>query len=147
MPPNAIRQLVITLFFSCMLIIEFTVAMSTALRLEVFSKLPDFNLTVCGPIEEEQAFVKAYSTELFETANINTVGWVDVISEEFIGIMNKCVALIYPTCSEGGGGSVITCMHGGLIPIVSYEASVDVNSAGIILKNCSIEEIKKSIKL
>jgi glycosyltransferase involved in cell wall biosynthesis len=38
-------------------------------------------------------------------------------------------------------------MHAGLIPIVSYEASVDVHDDfGVTLKECSIEEIKKTLR-
>lgn len=58
------------------------------------------------------------------------------------------MGIIYPSCSEGGGGCVITCMHAGLIPIVSYEASVDVREDyGIVLKESSIAEIKNSLQL
>ena len=42
--------------------------------------------------------------------------------------------------------SCSTCMHAGLIPIVSYESSVDVlNDFGIVMRACSIEEIKDAI--
>ena len=38
-------------------------------------------------------------------------------------------------------------MHAGLIPVVSLETSVDVDpDFGLILDDCSIEQIKKSIK-
>jgi len=116
------------------------------LVLEAFSQLPDYNLTVCGPIKEEKDFEKAYFDELYNTKNINTVGWVDISSMEFKKIVNNCIGVIYPSCSEGGGGSVITCLHAGLIPIVSYEASVDVLDFGFVLKELSIEEIIKNVK-
>ena len=39
-------------------------------------------------------------------------------------------------------------MHAGLIPIVSYEASVDVHDDfGVILKESSVEEIKNSLRM
>lgn len=60
--------------------------------------------------------------------------------------MNNCVGLIYPSCAEGGGGCVINCLHAGLIPIVSYESSVDVDDFGVILKDCSNGEIKTAIQ-
>jgi len=38
-------------------------------------------------------------------------------------------------------------MHAGLIPIVSYESSVDVtDDFGIVLSVCSIEKIKESLR-
>jgi glycosyltransferase involved in cell wall biosynthesis len=117
------------------------------LTLDAFADMPDYQLTICGPIQQEKDFERAYYKELYQTPNIRTVGWVDVNSSEFTEITKKCVGLIFPTCSEGQSGSVVNCLHAGLIPIVSYESGVDVNSEfGVILKECTIEEIKNSVK-
>ena len=116
------------------------------LVLEAFAQMPEFNLTVCGPLDQEKDFVSAFYKELYETPNIKTIGWVDVDSPAFMGIARNCIGLVYPTCAEGGGGSAITCMHASVIPILSYEASVDIGNSGFILKDCSIPEIKNSIK-
>ncbi|MGD1874995.1 MAG: glycosyltransferase [Mastigocoleus sp.] len=117
------------------------------LLLDAFSQMPDYHLTICGPINKEADFEKAFYKELYQTSNIHTVGWVDINSQKFVEILNNCVALVYPSCSEGGGGCVIGCMHAGLIPIVSYEASVDIASDyGIVLKHSSITEIKESVE-
>lgn len=115
------------------------------LVLEAFEKLPDHKLTVCGPIDEEKEFVKAYHDHLYNMPNIHTYGWIDVKSPEFLEVCRNCIGLVYPTCAEGGGGSVITCMHAGLIPIISYESSVDIETNGIMLKENTIEEIQQSI--
>jgi glycosyltransferase involved in cell wall biosynthesis len=117
------------------------------LLLDAFSQMPDQHLTICGPINKEKDFETAFYQELYQTSNIHTIGWVDVTSQNFIDIVNSCVAIVYPTCSEGGGGCVINCMHTGLIPIVSYESSVDVSdNYGVILKENSVEEIKQTIQ-
>jgi len=116
------------------------------ITLDTFSALPDYHLTVCAPIHREKAFEKAYYKELYETPNIHTIGWVDVNSPEFIDIVNKCVGLIYPSCSEGQSGGVVTCMHAGLIPVISYESGVDVNDFGVILEDCSSNTIKKTLQ-
>jgi len=117
------------------------------LVLDAFAEMQDYQLTICGPIQQEKDFEKAYYKELYQSSNIHTIGWVDVNSPEFIKIAHKCIGLVYPSCSEGGGGSIINCMHAGLIPIVSYESSVDVDdSFGVILKNCSIDEIKIAVE-
>lgn len=116
------------------------------LVLEVFSRLPDYHLTVCGPVHKEPDFERAYTRELYHTKNIRTVGFTDIRSVQFLDIIKNTTALIYPSCSEGGGGSVITCMHAGLIPIVSVESSVDVGEDfGILLRNCSADEIRDSV--
>jgi len=117
------------------------------LVLEVFRETPACQLTVCGPLDapSEKGFVQAFHRELYETPNIQAIGWVDVGSEQFERIANSCVALIYPSCSEGQAGSVITCLQAGIIPLVSYESGVDVDGFGTILEECSHEQIRKSI--
>lgn len=114
--------------------------------LEAFAQMPDCHLTVFGPLHLEQRFVKAFHRDLYETPNIRTHGWIDVESEEFRAIAAESLGVVYPSCAEGGGGSVITCMHAGLIPVVTYETSVDVNDAGIILPDGSIEQIEASVR-
>lgn len=117
------------------------------LVLEAFVEMPELHLYVCGPIRQEKDFEKAYYEELYHTPNIHTVGWVDVSSTEFIEITNNCLGLIYPSCSEGQSGAVVTCLQAGLIPIVSHESGVDVDSLGVVLKDCSIGEIKNSLRM
>jgi glycosyltransferase involved in cell wall biosynthesis len=117
------------------------------LVLEAFAGMPEFHLTVCGPIRRERPFQIAYYRELYETENIHTAGWVSVASEEFLQLCESSVGLIYPTCSEGGGGSVINCMHAGLIPIVPDSASVDLAPEfGVRLEDISVEGIREAIR-
>lgn len=115
------------------------------LVLEAFAEMPDYNLTVCGRITYEKDFMRYYHKELFEMPNIHVEGWVDVTSPTFKKIADQCIGLIHPSCSEGQSGAVVNCLHAALIPIVSYESGVDVDSFGIVLKDCSIDEIKKSV--
>lgn len=117
------------------------------LVLDAFAEMPDYHLTICGPIHEEKEFEDIYYKELYQTPNIHTVGWVDIDSHKFIEIANKCVGVIYPSCAEGQSGSVVICLQAGLIPIVSYESGVDVDDFGVILNDCSINEIKNSIRM
>ena len=117
------------------------------LVLDVFKKDPGNNLYVCGPIDGEMDFKKAYYNELYNTENIHTIGWVDVESSSFKDLLTNCIGLVYPSCSEGQSGAVVTCLHAGLIPIVSYESGVDVNGFGITLKNSSHDEIQKAIEM
>jgi glycosyltransferase involved in cell wall biosynthesis len=117
------------------------------LVLEAFAQMPDCHLTICGPISKETDFVEAFYQELYQTPNIHTVGWIDLNSQKFKNILDNCIGIVYASCSEGGGGSVINCMHAGLIPIVSYEASVDVEEDyGVLLKESSIQEIKSAVQ-
>jgi glycosyltransferase involved in cell wall biosynthesis len=114
--------------------------------LEAFAQMPEYHLTVCGPMQGERDFQRAYQKELYETTNIRTVGWVDAAGVEVQNIARNCLGVVFPSCSEGGGGSVITCMHLGLIPIVSHEASVDVDEThGVLLRNSCVEEIRAAV--
>ena len=117
------------------------------LVLEVFAKLPDYQLTVCGPVKDEKDFLAAYRKELFDTPNIRTFGWIDVTSREFIDIANNAVALLYPSCSEGQSGSLVTCLHAGLIPVASRESGVDIREDfGVYLNSCSLKEIQDAVQ-
>jgi glycosyltransferase involved in cell wall biosynthesis len=107
--------------------------------------MPEFHLTVCGPVSKEKDFEDAYKRELYDLPNIHTTGWVDLASPEFLNMMRSCLALVYPSCSEGGGGSAITALAGGMIPILSYESSVDVHDFGIILPGASVNEIRRAV--
>jgi glycosyltransferase involved in cell wall biosynthesis len=115
------------------------------LVVEAFVGMPDKHLHVCGPFDAEAAFLDEYEKELRHTPNIHAHGWVDVAGEKFRDICSSCVGLVYPTASEGGGGSAISCMHMGLIPILSYEASVDTETFGVILRENSIDEIRRVV--
>lgn len=118
------------------------------LVIDAFLDLPDYHLTICGPVknDKDSKFEKLFYKELYETSNINTLDWVDIESREFKQVIKNCIGMIYPSAAEGGGGCVITTMHAGLIPIVSYQASVDVDdSFGVMLKNNTVEDIKKEV--
>ena len=117
------------------------------LVLEAFADMSEYHLYVCGPLEREKEFDKAYYRELYLTPNIHPVGWVDVDGPEFLEVAKKCLGVVYPSCSESGGGSVITCLHAGLIPIVSYESSVDVEDFGVVLQDCSIQTIQETVRM
>lgn len=115
------------------------------LVLEAFRELPDFKLTVCGSVEKEKDFCSAFFDELYNTPNIEVKGWVGTSSNEFAEIANESIALVFPSCSELSAGTAITCMHAGLIPIISEPVGVDTEDFGYILKKSSIEEIKSTI--
>ena len=116
------------------------------LVLEAFAAMPEYHLSICGPFAAEKDFTEAYHKELYKTPNITALGRMDVRGEEFKQVVNNAVALIYPSSSEGQAGSVIAGMHAGLIPLISRASGVDVDGFGTILQNCSIEEIKNTVR-
>ncbi|MEH1868433.1 MAG: glycosyltransferase [Nostoc sp.] len=116
------------------------------LVLDAFAQMPEYHLTVCGPVSNDKEFEQAFYKELYETPNIHTYGWIDVSSPDFIEVTNNCLGLVYPSVSEGQSGAVISCLQAGLIPILSYESGVDVHDFGVIFDNLSLEEIKEKVK-
>ncbi len=116
------------------------------LALEVFARNPDLHLTVCGPVHAEEDFVAAYRRELFETPNIDTRGFVDVGSAAFQRIAESVIGIVYPSCSEGCAGSVVTALHAGLVPVVSRASGVDTGDAGVVLERCTHDEIEAAVR-
>jgi len=115
------------------------------LLLEIFPRHPELQLYVCSQFANEEDFCSAYRQELFETANVHPLGWTTVNSPEFMELLRTCAFVIHPTCSEGQAGSVVHCMHSGLIPLVTREAGIDTGDFGLTLSNDSIEEIERTV--
>jgi glycosyltransferase involved in cell wall biosynthesis len=117
------------------------------LALDAFSRMPDLHLTVCGPIHRDPQFVNAFHKELYETPNIRTHGWIDVTAPEFASLAQNTLAHIYPTTSDACCGSVINCMHAGLIPVATKEAGIDIaNSFGMIISSQSAEAVEAAAR-
>lgn len=116
------------------------------LVLEAFAQMPEYRLTVCGKVSNEKDFVDVYKKELYEMPNISVTGLIDPGGAEFQNICNNSIALVYPSSSEGQSGAVITTMHTGLIPIVSYQSGVDVKDFGKILEENSVEGIMGAVQ-
>jgi glycosyltransferase involved in cell wall biosynthesis len=115
--------------------------------LEAFAGAPELELSVAGPIDRDAEFANAYARELFATPNIATLGWLDVASERFRALAAGNAGAVFPSCSEGGGGSAVTTMHAGLVPVVTPEASVDVDpSCGVLLPDADVETIRAAAR-
>ena len=116
------------------------------LVLEAFLDNPDLHLTICGRPEKEADFFEAYRRELTTLPNIHLVGWTDPASPEFETLRHTHGFCVYPSCSEGGGGSLIHCMHAGLVPLATREASVDLGTAGRLIPRGTVAEVARSVR-
>lgn len=116
------------------------------LVLEVFSECPELHLHVCGPIDDEPKFKRLYYEELYNRANIHTHGYTKLDSPLFRELLRKCAFAVFPSCSEGGGGSVVNVMgNGGLLPVVTRESSIDLNDYGVPIRSTSIEDVRSAV--
>lgn len=116
------------------------------LVLEAFESMPDFHLTVCGRPEKEPDFYNLYRRQLEGVPHIRFHGWLNMESEEFLRIRETHAAIVYPSASEGGAGSVIHAMHGGLTPICTAEASVDLLDFGVLINESSPEGVRRACR-
>lgn len=116
------------------------------LLLEVFADEGHRELYVCGPFRREKDFTHCYRRELFDTQNIHPVGWVEVGSEQFAELARRCAYVILPSCAEASAGSVVVCMHAGLIPVVSKECGISTRDFGLTLRDCSITTIQATVR-
>ncbi len=116
------------------------------LVLEAFATMPEYHLMVCGKVSPHDPFVQTYMHELYELPNIQTLGWTDPGSVQFKKICEESLGIVYPSCAEGCAGSVVLCMHAGLIPIVSKESGIDTGSFGITLRENTIQAIQTAVR-
>lgn len=114
------------------------------LLLEVFARNSNLNLYVLSLFNNEKDFCDLYRRELFESANIFPIGFLDITSDKFREIVQKCAFVVLPSCSEANAGSVFTGMSAGLIPIVSRECGFEESEVHY-LPDCSVTGIEKSL--
>jgi len=104
-----------------------------------------FHVDVCGPIESETDFLTLYEDALFKNPKVTFHGIVDVESQLMRTILATNAYVIFPSCSEGGGSSVVTCMAAGLIPIVTKEASVEIGDFGLLIDSLEVSAVASAM--
>lgn len=114
------------------------------LVLDAFAGMPELELTVCGRPEKEEDFYRLYERELRKTPNISFYGWLDMGSPGFRELARTHGTIIYPSCAEGGAGAVIHCIHAGLLPACTREASVDLVDFGILISEATVDAVRQA---
>ncbi len=104
----------------------------------------DVHLYICQSIAAD--FHQVYEEELTFLPRVHVIGPVAMRSRRFYELADRCDYVVHPTCAEGQPGSVIECMHQGLIPILSRQANMDTRDFGVTLDECSIAEIVAAIR-
>lgn len=116
------------------------------LALDAFAGMPELELTVCGRPEKEADFFNLYEKHLKQSLNIKLHGWLDMASPDFLEIARTHASVIYPSSAEGGAGSVIHCMHAGMLPICTTEASIDLGDFGVHVESATVEAVQKGCR-
>lgn len=110
------------------------------ITIEAFKQTTELRLYVCGGMEK-------YIIENGSVPeNVIDCGKVNVQSNEFLNLANKCMFVILPSCSEASPSSVLTCMRHGIIPIVSRGLGLDeLKEYCFFLESFKIEYINRMI--
>ena len=116
--------------------------------IETFRKLPEAELYIGGNLKEEPRFWEWVKPILAKHQNIHWLGWVDTTSPKFDAIADQCIAIVFPSCAEGGPASVARVFFNGQIPIVTPRSAVRGEFLGYNIQgNTSEEMIKSTISL
>lgn len=114
------------------------------LLIDYFSRHPEFNLYVVGNVDRELKNI--YKNTLKGSKNIFLFGFLNTQTEKFRKICYRCGFLVFPSCTEGCPGSVITAMRMGCVPIVSRPASFEeINDYGFLLDELTYEKIEQGV--
>jgi len=109
--------------------------------LDVFYKRDDIILHICGLDKKERKILNIRQKD-----NIIEYGHVDVNSDAYLELIQKCTYIILPSCSEGFSTAVTTGMLHGLIPIVIKDTGF--NRAGdnvILLEDYKVDYLAETI--
>lgn len=90
--------------------------------IEVFKLHPEWELYLCGA--GTQKALKQYHLSPVPE-NIHLCGYVNTQSEAYIELVNRCVFVLLPSCSEACATSLLTCMCHGLIPITTINNGME----------------------
>lgn len=116
------------------------------LALDAFAGLPDLELTVGGRPEKEDDFTRLYAHVLKDCKNIHYHGWLDMADPVFMEMARTHATIIYPSSAEGGAGSVIHCMHAGMVPATTREASIDLGDFGVAIESADVEAVRRAAR-
>jgi hypothetical protein len=83
------------------------------LLLDIFSDRKDVILHICGLNDRDRKFLN-----IQKVTNIIDYGYINIKSDLFLKLVDKCSFIILPSCSEGFSTAITTGMLHGLIPVV-----------------------------
>ena len=112
------------------------------LLIDIFSKRDDITLHICGLDKKDKHILKIPNKK-----NIIEYGRINVNSNQFLNLVDKCSFIILPSCSEGMSTSILTGMLHGLIPIVTKNSGgLDkLNDKALYLEDYKINYVENKI--
>lgn len=107
---------------------------------------PQFTLHICGGSRQEKAFWSHYMPKIKKAGNIVMHGFVDIQSDEFARVLDKCGILLNPSLSESGAVSVLNVLgNGALLPVYSKGTGLDIANAGVEVGEVTYDNFRNAI--
>ncbi|CAN5353006.1 hypothetical protein BH09BAC2_BH09BAC2_15970 [soil metagenome] len=113
---------------------------------EAFVKNKNINLHICTNLQTEPEFYEWFRNITEKSENIFYHGFLDLSTKEFSYIIDKCIAIPYLSCSEGGAGAVLQVMQFDCFPIVNEATALCGQEFGILLQGTKREDLLHSLK-
>lgn len=111
------------------------------LLIDVFSKRDDIILHICGLSKLDKKVI-----HLPKKNNIIDHGFVDVNSDRYLEIVDKCTYSMLPSCSEACSTSITTSMLHGLIPVVIRNSGFNrLTENAVFLEDYKVEYLESSV--
>jgi hypothetical protein len=105
----------------------------------------DLQLRIGTKLDPE--FEEFYREQLYESDNIQYLGFVPVGSPEFYQAVQEAGFVVLPSCSEGSPGSVVDCMQQGLIPVVTPDAHIDADEFGFVFGEATVDSVRQTLEM
>lgn len=113
--------------------------------LNLIAQNPETTLYICGYQEKNEPELSSLFTALFNQGRAVNCGFMDINSEPFVQLLNKCGAALFPSVSEGGSPALLTLMgNAGLIPITTFASGIDFDGMGFVATSNEPVEIQKA---
>ena len=111
------------------------------LLIDIFENRDDITLHICGLTKPDKKLLN-----IPKIKNIIDYGHINIKSELFLQLVEKCSYIILPSCSEGFSTSIATGMLHGMIPIVVKDTGFNrLGDNTIFLEDYNLEYINSSL--
>ena len=109
------------------------IAKGVDLVLEAFLKDSTKELHICGP-QTEAIFFQHYADKINNAPNIFYHGFIQPGGETFNKLASHCSYVVFHSASESCCTSIATSMKAGLVPIINSWTGINIEGAGIHLR-------------
>lgn len=111
------------------------------LLIDIMTTRDDITLHICGLDPKGRKLL-----DVPQKSNIVDYGFVNINSDTFLKIVEKCSFSILPSCSEGMATSITTSMLHGLIPVVIKDSGFNrLGENAIFLDDYRIEYLNEMV--